>query len=349
MVKAQSTWPCPQHVAWPSFFSGACGFPDPNSSGHSAYLNPRTYIFPGVSAFPGFTAPTSPSLKTEQASEVQEFFQYPNSEPYLKETHYRGTVQNANPAPLQKKLLIVDQSGTNTRLFYSPVFPHVPSPIVTATQFAQAYDVNGERWAANIGQKHLPKYNLPEESDKDHIVNEGSEMHEDTKEINALLYSDDSDSGSDDDDEVTSSDRSPLVANRTFMMQEQFEDTKEEVASSDCPNKRRKLISGGYKRLPSPVDSAISVRLNETGEDVSDAESRYSSDQVYSARGTKEDDSIIVGDIQLKKDKIRESLRVLENLIPGAKGKHPLLVIDDTIDYLQSLMSHKGILGVKYH
>jgi hypothetical protein len=43
--------------------------------------------------------------------------------------------------------------------------------------------------ATNFGHIHFPKYSLPEESDQDNVVNEESEMHEDTEEINALLCS----------------------------------------------------------------------------------------------------------------------------------------------------------------
>ncbi|KAK7328111.1 hypothetical protein VNO77_22207 [Canavalia gladiata] len=347
MVKAHKYWPYPHHVAWPSpYLNCSCTLAELGSCVHSAYLNPGTCIFPAVSIYPGFTAPAIPSLKTEQTNEVQGFAQYPKSEPCLKETRAGGAMQNANRASLQKKLLIFDHSGNRTRMLYSPVFPLVQSPIVTAKQLAQAYDVNEKAQATNMGQKHLPIYSSPEESDKDHIVDEESEMHEDTEEINALLYSDDSDSGSDDDDdddEVTSTGHSPLVTKRTYVMQEQFEDTKEEVASSDWPNKRQKSIDGGYNRLPPLVDSASSVRLNETCEYVSDAESKNSSGRVSSARQTKGDNSTAAV-IQLKKDKIRESLKVLENLIPGAKGKHPLLVIDGTIEYLKSLMSQTGTL-----
>ncbi|XP_061365437.1 transcription factor bHLH143-like [Gastrolobium bilobum] len=349
MVKDHRFWPCPHHVAWSSPYSNcSCMLPELNSFGHSVCLNPSTCIFPAVSAFRGFTALSTPSLKIEQTNEVQGFLQYPNSEPCLKETHTEGTMQNANHISLQKKLLIFDHSGNKTRLFYCPAFPLVQSPIVTAKQFSQAYDVNVEGRATNMGQKHFPKCSSPEESDKDHIVNEESEMHEDTEEINALLYSDDSDSGSDDDDEVTSTGRSPLATKITYGMQEQFEDTKEEVATSDWPNKRQKLIDSGYNRLLPRVDSACSVRLNENHEYLSDAESKYSSGRVHPARQTNEDNSM-AGDIQLKKDKIHESLRVLESLIPGAKGKHPMLIIDGTIEYLQSLMSQTGTLGVKSH
>ncbi|XP_004485604.1 transcription factor bHLH143-like [Cicer arietinum] len=349
MVKHYESWPCPQHVAWPSLYMNCA--PDHGLCGHSSYLNPSASTFPAVSAFPGFTAHATPSLRTDQTNEVQGFIQDPKTEPCLKEMHISGATQNANPASLQKKFIIFDQSGNKTRLFYSPVFPLVQSPIVTTKQFAQADDVNREVRATSYAQKHLPKYTFPEESEKDqdHVVNEESEMHEDTEEINALLCSDDCDYDSDDyDDEVTSTGHSPLATEKTNLMQEQIEDTKEDVASSDRPNKRHKLVDGGYMRLQLPADSAGSVRLNEPCECVSDAESKYSGSQMCSARGTEEDNSV-VGDIQLKKDKIRKTLRALENITPGAKGKHPLLVIDETIDYLKSLMSQTGMIGVKYH
>ncbi|XP_020220855.1 transcription factor SAC51 [Cajanus cajan] len=340
MVKTHRSWPYPQHVAWPSpYLNGSHTLAEPSSQVHSAYMNPSTCIFPAVSIFPRFTSPAIPNLKTEQTNEVQRFLQYPNSEPCLKEIHTGGAIQNANHASLQKKLLIFDHSCGKTRLLYSPVYPLVQSPIVTATHFAQVYDVKEEAQAINMGQMHFPVYNSPEETGKDHIDNEESEMHEDTEEINALLYSDDSD----DDDEVTSTGHSPLVSKRTYDMREQFEDMKEEVASSDWPNKRQKLIGGGYNKLPPLVDSASSEWLNETCEYVSDAESKYSSSGVYSSRHIKEDNST-VADIQLKKEKIREFFRVLENFIPGAKGKHPLLVIDGTIEYLKSLMYQTGTL-----
>ncbi|XP_058771716.1 transcription factor bHLH143-like [Vicia villosa] len=339
MVKGHESWPFPEHVAWPSLYlNGASTSPDPSFCGHSGYLNHA------LSAFPGFTAPATPSLQTDQTNEVRGFVQDPKTEPCLKERNNYGAMQGTNPASLQKKFIIFDRSGNKTRLFYSPVFPLIQSPIDTTTQFAQAYEVNQERRATSFGQKHLPKYSLPDESDQDHVVNEESEMHENTEEINALLYSDD-----DEDDEVTSTDHSPLSNEMTYFIQKPFEGIKEDVASSDWPSKRHKLIDGGYARLPPSLNSASSVRLNEPSECVSDAESKYSGSQMYFNTKTKEDDNSADGDIQLRKAKIRESLKILENITPGAKGKHPLLVIDETIDYLKSLMSQTGMLGVKYH
>ncbi|RDX67569.1 Transcription factor bHLH143 [Mucuna pruriens] len=346
MVKADGSLPRPHHVAWQSPSNYFCMLPKPSLLGLPTYVNSSPRIFPAVSTFCGLAAPSIPSLKTELTNELQGFLQYRNADKSLKETHVGGALQNANSSSLQRKLLIFDRSDNKTRLFYGPVLPLVQSPTVTATKFAQSYDVNGEGQATNVGQKHLANYSILEESIKDHAVIEESEMHEDTEEINALLYSDDD--SSEDDDDITSTDRSPLATKRTYAIEEQFEDMKEEVASSDWPNKRLKLFDGDYNRSSPPVDRSSLVRPNETVDCVSDAESKNSSSLAYSVDKTNEDDSVVC-DIKLKKDKIRESLRALENLIPGAKGKEPLLVIDETIEYLKLLMSQSGALGVKYH
>ncbi|KAK7252293.1 hypothetical protein RIF29_36136 [Crotalaria pallida] len=357
MVKAEGSWPGPQHVAWQSPYSNCYStLAETGLLRLPAFLNSSAGIFPAANAFPGFAAPAIPSLKAEVTNDVQGFLQYPSAEPCLKETNTTGgALQNANPASLQKKLLIFDHSGNKTRLFYGPVLhsPLFQSPIVTATKFAQGYDVNEAGQATNMVQKCLANYGLPEVCDRDHITHEESDMHEDTEEINALLYSDDDydydddddADGNDDDDEVRSTGRSPLETRRTYVMQEQFKDPKEDVASSDWPNKRLKSVDGLYNRSLPPVDCVSSLRLNETCEYVSDAESKLCRCCAYSVEKTKADNSM-VDDIQLKKDKIRESLRALESLIPGAKGKEPLLVIDGTIDYLKSLMSKTGTLGV---
>ncbi|KAK7363099.1 hypothetical protein VNO77_05228 [Canavalia gladiata] len=349
MVKADRSWPQPHHVAWqPSSLNYFSMLPKPSLLGRPTHLNSSTCIFPAVSTFPGFAVPALPSLNTELTNEVRGFLRHPNADTSLKETHVGGALQNANPS-LQKKLLIFDRSGDKTRLFYGPVLPLVQSPTVTATRF-ESYGIN-EEGQANIGQKHLAHYSSPEESVKDHTVFEESEMHEDTEEINALLYSDDDSNKDDDDDncdEVTSTDRSPLATKRTYVIQEQFEHMKEEVACSDWPNKRLKLIDGDYNRFSPPVDSASLVRPNETSDCVSDAKSKNSCGWTYSIDKTNVD-NLVACDIKLKRDKIHESLRVLENLIPGAKGKEPLLVIDGTIEYLKYLMSQTGALGVRYH
>ncbi|XP_015956122.1 transcription factor bHLH143 [Arachis duranensis] len=335
MVKADRCLPRPQHVAWRYPYLNCFGMlEDPSILGIPACLNSTTRIFPAVNAFQGPAAPAIPGPKTEPTDELKHFLRHPIAKTGFKEVHTGGSLQNANPESLQRKFLIFDRSGNKTRMFYGPGLPHVQGPIISAREFPLACDINEKGWTSSMRQNGLADCSLPKKSDNDHVGHEESEMHEDTEEINALLYSDDDDSDYNDcdDDEVTSTDHSPLVTKRTYGMQEQFQHTTEGVASYDWPNKRPKLVDGGCNRSPQPVDSSSSLRPNENHECISDAESQNSF-------GAEKVGKSMAGDFQLKKDQIRELLRVLENLIPGAKGKQPLFVIDQTIEYLKSLAS----------
>jgi hypothetical protein len=54
----------------------------------------------------------------------------------------------------------------------------------------------------------------------------------------------------------------------------------------------------------------------------------------------------ILGKRSFKRDQIRDALRILQSIIPGAEGKDPLLVIDEAIDYLNSMKLKAKSLGV---
>ncbi|XP_028782142.1 transcription factor bHLH143-like [Neltuma alba] len=355
MVKADSSWPCPQNVAWQAHHLNCSPTSrEPRLCGLPADLNTSMCNFPGHKAFPGFTFPGFLNLGTVQTEELRGFLQYPNhhhsgdiqsvSEQCLKESDIGGAMPHENPASLQKKFLIFDQSGDKTRLFYSPIFPLVHSPNVAPSKFIQASGETKMGQAASTDENYPMKYSLPEDRNENHINVEESELHEDTEEINALLYSDEDVDYHSDDDEVASTGCSPLATKRPCVMQDQFENMKEEVASSDQPTKRQKLNDDGLERS-SPINSGISVRQDESCDYTSDAESKNSTSQVYSAKQTRGEENSMMGNTHFKKDKIRESLKVLENLVPGAKGKEPLSVIDGTIEYLKSLMSRSGTPG----
>jgi hypothetical protein len=106
------------------------------------------------------------------------------------------------------------------------------------------------------------------------------------KSMHCFVLNHDYDSDDEEEEEeVTSTGHSPLANQTTYLIQEQIiKDTKEDVGSSDWPNKRHKLIDSGYTRLPPPVDSASSVRLNKPCDSVCDAESKYSGCEMYVAR-----------------------------------------------------------------
>lgn len=357
MVKADSSWPCPQNVAWQApYLNCPQTLWEPRLCGLPADLDISTFNFPGRTVFPGFTFPGLLNIGTEQTEEFQGFLQYPNhhqsgdiqvqrvSEQCFGKRDIGGAMQHENPASLQKKFLIFDQTADKRRLFYSPISPSVQCPNVAPRKFIRASDEIKIGQIACTDENYPMKYGIPVHSNENHINDEESELHEDTEEINALLYSDDDFDYCSDDDEVVSTGCSPLATKRSYMMQDQFESTKEEFASSDQMNKRQKLNDEGFERS-SPFNSAISVRLNESCDCTSDAESKFSTSQVYSAKKVTGEESTMMGDIQFKKDKIRESLKVLENMVPGTKGKEPQSIIDGTIEYLKSLMSQIGTLG----
>ncbi|KAF8090626.1 hypothetical protein N665_0471s0021 [Sinapis alba] len=173
----------------------------------------------------------------------------------------------------QKGLMILDQSGNQTRLLQCP-FPLTAEPVKLSEEFGEKY-VNGKE----------------------------SEMHEDTEEINALLYSDDGEDW-ESDDEVMSTGHSPYSAEQVCNKR-QFEEI------DDGPCKRQKL-------------------LDKVVENISGSSSLVGT-------WTKEDTGSGLSNEQSRKDKIRTALRILESIVPGAKGNQALLLLDEAIDYLKLL------------
>ena len=165
-------------------------------------------------------------------------------------TPHGGALESSS----QKRLMILDQSGNQTRLLQCP-FPLTAEPFKLSEEFDE-----------NYGKE--------------------SEMHEDTEEINALLYSDEEDCES--DDEVMSTGHSPYqqVCN------------KRQLEETYAPCKRQKLLD-------------ISQEDTGSGSGLSNEQSR--------------------------KDKIRTALKILESIVPGAKGNQALLLLDEAIDYLKLL------------
>lgn len=245
-----------------------------------AYQNARTCVFPAYCEFSGF-------------------LQYPNLELCLEETLTGGAMQNEDPLSLEKKLIIFYRSGNKTRVFYSPVFPLDQSLVSAATELGQVCDDLNEGQEIDMVKSYSNKYGLPKEYNESHMVDEESEMHEDTEEINALLYSDDDVENyidDDDDDEVKSTGHSPIMpTGRIYLMNEHSEDTKEEICSSNWPIKRQKL-NDGERRSSSPMD--------ESCDNASDAESNYVSNRMCSAeQSLQEVKYSMVSDIQMKKIK----------------------------------------------
>uniref|UniRef100_A0A803Q9C4 Uncharacterized protein n=1 Tax=Cannabis sativa TaxID=3483 RepID=A0A803Q9C4_CANSA len=146
---------------------------------------------------------------------------------------------------------------------------------------------------------------------------------------------------------VTSPDHSPMQLKKGYVKRGPIE---EDVASSDGSRKRQKVVDGGYNKS-SPSYTASSINLD--GSHGYDNDAKSSCGDGGGQIGLEGSDCTL-GNMRSKKDKILQVLRVLESIIPGVKGKDPLLVIDEAIDYLriaklkaETLGKVSGVVGLK--
>ncbi|XP_076921210.1 transcription factor bHLH145-like [Bidens hawaiensis] len=217
----------------------------------------------------------------------------------------------------QKKFLVFDQSGDQTTLMYG--FGVGPSS--TRYQF--------------------PSLNKPKPQDGSHTVcvdklleeNNGiyseSEMREDTEELNALLYSDD------DEDDETSTGHSPNSMTGFKGQKREFEHgEEEEVASS----------GGAWKRCKKDDKGSFVNSLEDTASSSGKSGINCSANEVFEEE---EYDSFSSGNKKLRIEKIKETINLLQNLIPGdTRGKNAIMVIDEAIHYLTSLKVKAKALGL---
>lgn len=307
-----------------------------------------------VGGMQGFAIPPIPSFKVEQLNVVQGSRQclsphFQNSLgtliPCQKEKesmHYAHAgpsemlVSKSNNESYPKGFLIYDQSGNQKRLMYAPMCPVYIPPTVAENKRCGWLEEEG-----GAGDINSVKYFPNTLSSENNVADgESSEMHEDTEEIDALLYSDYDGTGCSSDDEVTSTGHSPEMINVHCEKEEQCQETTTEVASSDGPRKRQRVNDGGYiKSLPVATVSCARVESQNLA---NDAESSCGMVHKEEA-GTTDLDFC---NSSCKKGRIKETLRILESLVPGAKGKDPVLVIDEAINYLKSLKHEATALGV---
>ncbi|KAK1435455.1 hypothetical protein QVD17_01218 [Tagetes erecta] len=230
----------------------------------------------------------------------------------------------------QKKFLVFDQSGDHTTLIYSSAAGHTPNRY----QFL----------SSNIPK---PQFGAQATDTKDFISeNDGndskSEMREDTEELNALLYSDDEDDDDDDnnddyDDDEKSTGHSPSSVTGFHAQRKRESESveEEEVASSGGPAKRRKReYVGNVENVLDDTASSGKSGINCSGND----ENRVFDD---------ESDSLSSGNKRMRKEKIKETINLLQDLIPGDKnGKNAIMVIDEAILYLRNLKEQAKALGL---
>ncbi|XP_059279662.1 transcription factor bHLH143-like [Lycium ferocissimum] len=225
-----------------------------------------------------------------------------------------------------KRFLVFDQSGDQTTLIYS-------SANATPVQCPASLNPKAPALYPEIRRKevspsgHFFGDEYYEENNRHDVE---SEMHEDTEELNALLYSDDDS----EDDEETSTGHSPSTMTAHCLPEWFDERGEEEVASSGGPTKRHKLLDGSYD-APELRDTATSAKAYTCSDLEDDAQSTC-------GNGLDQDS----GKKRLRKDKICETISILQEIIPGGKGKDSIVVIDEAICYLRSLKAKAKSLGL---
>ncbi|KAJ6735668.1 TRANSCRIPTION FACTOR BHLH145 [Salix viminalis] len=236
----------------------------------------------------------------------------------------------------KKRFLFFDQSGDQTTLIFgSGVGPPVQRMKSWIPKPTVGFDLNREI----PGAKESQNFHLGPITSDEFVEDDGIDMHEDTEELNALLYSDDSSGYS--EDEVTSTGHSPSTMT-THDKRDWFDGSAEEVASSNGSIKKRKLFDGGYIDGPSLMDTATSLKPTSCFGYEKDAESRCDNvtNSVSHEMGSES------GNKRMRKERIHETMSILQNLIPGGKGKDAIVILEEAAQYLKSLKFKAKALGL---
>ena len=262
------------------------------------------------------------------------------SDGHMKSFREEITPNGASGFP-QKQFLVIDQTGDQTTLIYSSRFG---SPVECLASWDSKLhgpnNLNGNEPSLRRDLNHVVGPSLDDKVDENQGTDTESEMHEDTEEINALLYSD-SDGYSTEDDEVTSTGHSPSSMT-THDNQEPIAETAEEVASSTGKTRKRKLFDEAYDDMQI-MDTASSLNPNRPFDTGDDAESRCSSGS--NSQGL-DDMGSLLGNKRMRKEKIQDVLSILQCIIPGGKDKEPVELLDEAIRCLKSLKVKARALGL---
>ncbi|XP_059631268.1 transcription factor bHLH143-like [Cornus florida] len=343
-----------QHSFWqlPSLNSSSFPLDLRQQNAVPAFMSPYTNTVSTNETLPVFPFPGLPHSTVSQPKEpLGWFYCYSGFHQAFKERNSAGPYKNCgdaitpNPGSgcAQRKFLVFDHSGDQTTLIFSSAPSGIGTPVQCPTSWMPkapgANVLNREEPGTKIDTVHHFGPNLTDVYTENHGDNGESEMREDTEELDALLYSDDDDNYSENDDE-TSTGHSPSTMT-AYDKQKWFEESVEEVASSAEQTKRRKLFDGGYD-VPSLMDTASSVKTHRCYEHEDDAESSCGNEENQGL----EELGFSPGNKGLRKESIRETVSILQSIIPGGKGKDAIVVLNEAIHYLKSLKRKAMALGL---
>ncbi|XP_047341449.1 transcription factor SAC51-like [Impatiens glandulifera] len=316
-------------------------FLNSNNISSSGFGSQRSNGLPANGFLPGY--PYNTGIPQTKVGQLPEQFGWSYCLPRFRQAftsmQNKSAVQRENlkesvePNPVslqQKRFLVFDQSGDQTTLMFSSgIGNQVPGSASLTPKLDNVYAPVPERM--NEGNR-LNTGHLTDDCNGYHNDDNESEMREDTEELNALLYSDD-DSDCDDyeEEEETSTGHSPNIENG---------EEEEEVANSVG---RRTVVEEEEEvvfDVESVMDTASSGKRKSWFEDEQDAES-------YCCRGVKKKKKVGGGecDGKSKKEKIRETVGILQKIIPGSRGKDAIVVLDEAIAYLKALQCKAEAVG----
>ncbi|KAL8145440.1 transcription factor bHLH145-like [Apium graveolens] len=227
-----------------------------------------------------------------------------------------AVASNAQSTP--KRFLVFDQSGDQTTMMFSsgtgisgPVHNMPSWRPKPSNAFTPYKDLEIRKEAENLSKGYF----YDGFSKQDYEIDVRSEMHEDTEELDALLYSDDENEYSEDEEEASTGHSPSILDNKRVWLHE----SGEEVSSSARPAKKHR-VSGGDQDVPSLIETASSLKSDRCFEHEDKAESSCGNSNNL-----------------LEEEKIRKTISILKSIIPDGKGKDSIAVIDDAIQYLLSL------------
>lgn len=354
MVKANNPWLGREPSDWDAANVDHTGSVVPSTKQSFAASNHNPFAFSANAPFPEFSHPGlrgGYGLSGGLPPHMESLF-FP-LDPYIRESQSASvpkfgvkTMANNVTSSNRRSYVIFDQSDDLVSFFLSSFGPStgkfVDLPMrpvhFGCTRDVQQIPINEQTNPMNTKIQGAP--------DDGQVAVEESEFHEDSEEINALLYSDDEydyNYGEEDcDGEVTSTDRSPSKVEEILYNDEQVGAMIEEVATSDGSTKRQRLLDGSYQKslVVKHANSGENDRSRECNNDME------STSACPSAIGNVMSSNL--GVKQSRKDNIQETLTIIENIIPGLKSKEPTLIIDEAISYLKFLKLKAKALGLAH-
>ncbi|XP_074263593.1 transcription factor bHLH143-like [Silene latifolia] len=226
--------------------------------------------------------------------------------------------------PAIKQFLVFDQTGDKTTMmFASGIGTSIPRPTTWTHRPTCYYNFNEDEDALRITRDVL--HSGPNLADG-HRSDERSDMRENSEEINALLYSEEEDDDSDDGEEASTG-NSPSTMTAFEKQEWVNEEVMDEVASSAGPMKRQKLSRSGHQVPPVKYPSHIEQTRSSEYEDDAESSCAMPFRETNSSPGNK----------RMRREKIRETVRILQTILPGGKGKDAITVLDEAIHYLKTL------------